>query len=222
MITPDGSSIRIIGPEVSDEAVRQAVLDEDGHIRELPASEWRKFEWDSVVKFMHNYPVYVLPTTELLDVLDNLTADYEKTIEIGAGTGSIGRLLGIKMTDSHLQADKKVQLLYALQGQPVIKYPPDVVKLDALTACRRFKPDCVLGCYVTHLWREGMSSGNMYGVDFERLLPQLKRLILVGNLRTHADNPIMGIDHMELDLHGDLITRSDEPELNRVFVWDNN
>ena len=102
MITPDGSSIRIIGPEVSDEAVRQAELYEDGHIRGLPASEWRKFEWDSVVKFMHNYPVYVLPTTELLD---DLTADYEKTIEIGAGTGSIGRLLGIKMTDSHLQAD---------------------------------------------------------------------------------------------------------------------
>ncbi len=78
------------------------MLDEDGHIRDLPASEWRKFEWDSVVKFMHNYPVYVLPTTEFLDVLDDLTADYEKTIEIGAGTGSIGRLLGIKMTDSHL------------------------------------------------------------------------------------------------------------------------
>ena len=168
MITPDGSSIRIIGPEVSDEAVRLAVLDEDGHIRELPASEWRKFEWDSVVKFMHNYPVYVLPTTELLDVLDDPTVDYERTIEIGAGTGSIGRLLWIKMTDSHLQADKKVQLLYALQGQPDIKYPPDVVKLDALTACRRFKPDCVLGCYVTHLWREGISSGNMYGVDFGR------------------------------------------------------
>ena len=156
-----------------------------------------------------------------LDVLDDLTTDYEKTIEIGAGTGSIGRLLGIKMTDSHLQADKKVQLLYALQGQPVIKYPSDVVKLDALTACRRFKPDCVLGCYVTHLWREGMNSGNMYGVDFERLLPQLKRLILVGNLRTHADNPIMAIDHMEIDLPGDLLTRSDETELNRIFVWDN-
>ena len=113
------------------------MLDEDGHIRELPASEWRKFEWDSMVKIMHNYPVYVLPTTELLDELDDLTADYEKTIEIGAGTGSIGRLLRIKMTGSHLQADKKVQFLYALQGQPVIKYPPDVVKLDALTACRR-------------------------------------------------------------------------------------
>lgn len=51
-------------------------------------------------------PVYVLPTTELLNVLDDLTADYDKTIEIDADAGSIGRLLGIKMTDSHLQADK--------------------------------------------------------------------------------------------------------------------
>ena len=81
----------------------------------------------------------------------------------------------------------------------------------------------LIRCYhVTHLWREGMQGGNMYGVDFERLLPQLKRLILVGNLRTHAGNPIMAIDHMEIDLHGDLLTRSDETELNRVFVWDNN
>ena len=52
MITKDGSIIRVIGPEVSDDVVREAVLDEDGHIRELPASEWRKFEWDAVVKFM--------------------------------------------------------------------------------------------------------------------------------------------------------------------------
>ena len=52
-------------------------------------------------------------------------------------------------------------------------------------------------------------------------LQQLKRLILVGNLRPHADNPIMAINHMEIDLHGDLLTRSDETELNRIFVWDN-
>ena len=68
-----------------------------------------------------------------------------------------------------------------------------------------------------------MSSGNMYGVDFERLLPQLKRLILVGNLRPHVGNPIMAIDHMELDLHGDLITRSDDRDrdLDRILVWNN-
>ena len=51
-------------------------------------------------------------------------------------------------------------------------------------------------------------------------LPQIKRLILVGNLRPHADNPIMASDHMEFDLHGDLLTRSDDRDLDKVFVWD--
>lgn len=55
MIAKDVTIICVIGPKVSDEDMRQAVLDEDGHIRELPASEWRKFEWDSVVMFKHNY-----------------------------------------------------------------------------------------------------------------------------------------------------------------------
>lgn len=86
-------------------------------------------------------------------------------------------------------------------------------------AYRRFKPVCVMGCYVAHLWREGINSGNMYGVDFERLLPQLKHLILVGNKRTHAGTPIMALDHTEIDLYGDLITRSDDRD--RIFVWDN-
>lgn len=54
----------------------------------------------------------------------------------------------------------------------------------------------------------------------DRSLPQIKRLILVSNLRTHADNPIMAIDHMEIDLHGDLLTRSDDRDLDRVFVCD--
>ena len=171
---------------------------------------------------MHEYPVYVLPTTELLDVLDDLTADYRKVIEIGAGSGSIGRLLGIKMTDSYMQQNNKaVKKLYELTRQPIIKYPRDVIKADALTAYRRFKPDCILGCYVTHKYREDIGSGNMFGVDFERLLPLVKRLILVGNKFTHADNPIMALDHTEIDLKGALITRSRERTLDRIFVWDN-
>lgn len=220
MITKDGSIVRFI-TGANAAAVREAVLDEEGHIRKLPASEWAKFPWDDVRTFMHEYPVYVLPTTELLDVLEDLTCDY-KTIEIGAGSGSIGRLLGIKMTDSYLQQDNEaVRHYYESLGQPVIKYPPDVIKADALTAYRGFKPECILGCYITHLWKPKIGSGNMFGVDFGRLLPLLKRLILVGNKRTHAANPIMTIDHMEISLAGGLITRSDDRDLDRIFVWDN-
>lgn len=207
--------------KVGTEAIRRVVLDEKGFVKELPASEWRKFSWDEVRLFMHEYPIYVLPTTELLDMLEDLT-DGLRTIEIGAGTGNIGRHLGIKMTDSYLQqANKVVKMLYEKTQQPVIRYPQDVIKADALTAYRRFKPECILGCYVTHLYRDGMSTGNMYGVDFERLLPLVKRLILVGNKETHWENPIMNVGHMEIDLHGDLITRSADRLGDRIFVWDN-
>ena len=211
---------RYIPRDVDTHAVRQAVLDENGRIKELPAVEWLRFPWDELRMFMHEYPVYVLPTTELLDALEDLTEGL-KTIEIGAGSGSIGRHLGIKMTDSYLQQDNaQVKMLYQLSGQPVIHYPPDVIKADALTAYRRFKPECILGCYVTHRWREGMQNGNMYGVDFERLLPLVKQLILVGNKHIHWENPIMAQRHREIDLQGTLITRSEDRTSDRIFVWD--
>ena len=210
----------IIG-SVDTSAVREAALDEFGRIRELPASVWLQFPWEELRMFMHEYPVYVLPTTELLDVLEDLT-DGLKTIEIGAGSGSIGRHLGIKMTDSYLQQDNAtVKKLYELTGQPVIHYPPDVIKADALTAYRRFKPECILGCYVTHRWLEGMQNGNMYGVDFERLLPLIKRLVLVGNKHVHWENPIMSFKHREIDLHGTVITRNEDRSADRIYVWDN-
>ena len=212
---------RCISGAIDTGAVREAVLDGDGRIKELPAAEWLQFQWEELRMFMHEYPVYVLPTTELLDVLEDLTEGM-KTIEIGAGTGSIGRHLGIKMTDSYLQKDNAVvKKLYQLSGQPVIHYPSDVIKADALTAYRRFKPECILGCYVTHRWREGMQNGNMYGVDFERLVPLVKRLILVGNKHIHWENPIMSLRHREIDLHGALITRNEDRTADRIYVWDN-
>lgn len=211
---------RHIPQNIDTSAVRRAVLDGDGRIRELPAAEWLQFPWEELRMFMHEYPVYVLPTTELLDALEDLTKGM-KTIEIGAGTGNIGRHLGIKMTDSYLQQKNElVKKIYLLSGQPVIHYPPDVIKADALTAYRRFKPECVLGCYVTHRWQEGMQTGNMYGVDFERLLPLVKRLILVGNKRLHWENPIMSLRHKEIELQGTLITRNEDRSSDRIFVWD--
>ena len=220
MITVFNQEVRVVS-NVSSSAVREIVLDEKGHIRKLTADEWLCFPWDEIRLFMHEYPVYVLPTTELLDALGELIEGY-RTIEIGAGSGSVGRLLGIKMTDSCVQRDnKEVRSYYELARQPVIKYPLDVIKADALTAYRRFKPECILGCYVTHLFRKGMIDGSVYGVDFERLLPLVKRLILVGNKRTHQSNPIMALRHREIDLGGKLLTRSADSTLNRIFVWDN-
>ena len=199
-------------PDITN--LKEYVLEQDGSIKCLPAAEWRKFPWEKVRYFMHEYPIYVLPTEELIDVLDELIGDY-KTIEIGAGAGQIGKHLDIKQTDSYLQARNDIKLYYLLNGQPVIKYPPYVIKADALTAYRRFKPECMLGCYVTHYSTEG--AGSSWGVDFQRLLPLLKRLILVVNKEIHGENPIMKLPHREINIDGVLSRKGDD---TTIYVWD--
>lgn len=190
-----------------------------GFIRELPAAEWLSYPWQLVRIFMHFYPIYVLPTTELLDKLDELIGDY-KAIEIGAGSGNIGRHLDIKMTDSYQQTlDRETQMVYKIMKQPTMHYPSSVFHADALTAVRRLRPECVIGCYVTHKFRDGMQEGNSKGVDFPRLLQSVKRLILVGNKHIHSANPIMALPHEEIYVEG-LITRNEDRSADRIFVWD--
>lgn len=211
--------MRIINNDICTEALKQAVLDDNGHIKVLPAAEWMSFGWDTVRLFMHEYPIYVLPTRELIDRLAELITPYKKPIEIGAGTGNIGRNLGITMTDSHLQERADIKKLYEIMKQPVIRYPCDVWRGNANLVVRVMKPDCVLGCYVTHYSEQG--AGNSWGVDFTRIVPRVKCLILVGNKETHGENPIMELPHEEIELPAGLITRAGCGGNNRIYVWRN-
>lgn len=169
---------------------------------------------------LHETGTYVVPTEELIDYLDKLIG-LEDTIEICAGNGFIGRELGIPVTDSYQQQDDAgTVMLYQLAGQPCIKYPKDVIKLEANKAVDKFRPHTVLACYATHKWRYDTMSGNDKGVDFQRLLRKVHRLILVGNTEVHKDNPLMALPHEEVILPG-FITRSAHPETNRIFIWEN-
>lgn len=210
-------SAMILSRNVSADAVREAVLDEQGRIKVLPASEWLAFPWEEVRLFMHLYPIYVLPTRELIDALRALIAPYSNVIEIGAGTGNIGRNLGIVMTDSYLQERIDIMAYYEAHGQPTIKYPEDVLPYDANKAVRRMRPDCVLGCYVTHYSAYG--PGNSWGVDFKAILCNVRRLILVGNEKTHGANPLMKVYHKEIEMPDALLTRAGSGADNKIFVW---
>jgi hypothetical protein len=202
---------------VSTKEVRKVVMD-GRKMKVLPAQVWQSLPWEPVRLLLHQIGVYVIPTEELLDYLDELIGQ-EKTIEIGAGMGFIGRELDIPVTDSCQQRDDKATVkLYEVTGQPTIKYPADIIKAEALEAVRRFKPHTVLGCYITHKWRDDTQSGNFKGIDFEELYRRVHRIILVGNKVTHRDNPLMELPHQEIELPG-LLTRSDN-SLNRIFIWE--
>lgn len=213
--------IQSISANISTDRIRREVMD-DWKIKVLPAETWRSnFAWDEIRMLMHETATYVLPTKELLDFLSAERAGMS-AIEIAAGNGFIGRNLGIPITDSCVQRDDKdIALFYKLSGQPTIKYPKDIIKAEANAAVSRFRPKCVIVCYGTHLDKPGRpQTGFVYGIDYERLLPRVKKLILVGNKITHGTNPIMELPHREVELEG-LITRSADPSTNRIFIWEN-
>jgi hypothetical protein len=207
-------------PKVDTRNIRAAIMD-GRKMRCVPANVWRQFSDIEQFNLLFETGTYVAPTEELIDYLDELIGE-EKTIEICAGNGWVGRELDLVLTDSYQQAyDKKSVQMYQQFGQPLIKYPKDVIKLEASDAVLRLKPHTVLACFGTHKYRADVKDGNYKGVDYVWLLTHCKRIILVGNKEVHHYNPIMSVAHEEIALDG-LITRSSFTKNrngNRIFVW---
>lgn len=194
-----------------------------------------KFSWSTIRLWMHYKGVYMLPTTEFIDWMYENIFPEEKyndeymdkyVIEIGAGTGLLGKALGIKMTDIKLQErNPEVMSYYTLMGQPLIKYPKEVIMMDANTAVNYYKARTVIGSYITFGSKSAevcsTLGANYYGPDMEKLYQDSERIILIGNLSipAHKNNPILKYPHTEhMNVPG-LITRSD-PRFNRVWVWE--
>jgi hypothetical protein len=182
----------------------------------LPFSYYNNLSKDSLRYFMYIHGIYVLPTIELINFLkENIV---EKTIEIGSGLGCIGRSLNIPKTDSKLQDEPEIKAYYKLVNQPTINYPNDIEKLDAISAIDKYSPDTVIGAFITHKYREDLKSGNMYGVEEEKILEKTKLYINIGNLDTHKDKPILKLKHESLYFDW-LITRSENQKNNRIFIF---
>lgn len=186
----------------------------DNKLQVMPFAFYEQFTENEIKFFMHKYGIYVLPTTELIDWLRNNITGI--SIEIGAGHGAISRKLGIPITDSRMQERKEIQLMYLASGQPVIKYSDDIEKLDAEQAIKKYKPNTVIGAFVTHKFN-GVN-GNHWGVDLKQLIKSVDKYIHIGNLTTHKD---YGIYNSLTEQHyfDWLITRSFNQEENRIFVW---
>jgi len=196
--------------------IRKAVF-EDGLLKVMPYDFWKNFERNEVMYFMHQHGVYVLPTVELIAWLHDNTVG--ESIEIGSGTGSICRALGIKGTDNYMQAEGPIAEYYKMLGNPPIQYPAHIEKIDAHEAIMKYSPDTVIGAFITHKHEHGMAEGNSMGVQEEFVLQNVKRYINIGNKVTHASKPILGMDHKEHQFEW-LITRAVNQKENVIFVFE--
>lgn len=190
------------------------------NIRPCSVADLKAIEHNEVMVWCVENGVYQVPTLELIDELRKLI-DGRSAIEICAGNGSIGKALDIPTTDSYVQEDPNLKAYYAMLRQPITAPGDHVERLEAMDAVRKYKPQVVLGTFVTHKWNEGDKDGSVVGVDEPAILrfSSVERYIVVGNTYTHRNKPILRKQHQAIP--GEfLVSRATDQTRNRIFVWD--
>lgn len=191
----------------------------DKKLLTMPYDYWRQYDHNTRLNVMLAIGCYSLPTDELMDWFED-NCNLDDTIEIGCGNGFIGRELGIPFTDSKQQESAATLQHLANLKQPPVYYPDDVEKLNYTQAINKYKPKTVIGSFITHKWSPDRQElgGNVDGVDGNILISKIKKYILLGNLSTHKNNPLLKKKHKEYHFEW-LITRGGNPALDRLFVW---
>ena len=215
-----GNAARAL-PAPSDETIRyldNTLKSENGQVQMVRASALEGIPQTDICCWCVMNAVYVIPTTELVDCIRKEIGSM-RAIEIGSGCSCLGRWLCIPCTDSKMQERPDVKAHYEMFNQPAITYPPDVQKFDALEACDHYRPQVVVGAFITHKHQSGMKEGNMYGVRERDMLCHLEKYIHVGNLKTHHAKPLLKMPHREIKAEW-IFTRSFEKEFNRVMIWE--
>lgn len=203
-------------------AIANEFIDSDSKtLRLKPAAEFDKYSRTAIRVFCHRFARYGLPTTELIDFLKDAVGT-SRAIEIGAGHGDTGHHLGIPRTDSWMQASDCVRHYYEMMGQPIIDYPASVEKLEALKAVEKYRPEVVIGSWITQKISPHLpppdGGGSVFGVNEREMLTRVKKYIMVGNLAIHGKKKIMDLNPEVIELPG-LRSRSSHPELDRIFIW---
>lgn len=215
---PEGTAVLEIDQSRTRD-ISEEVLDDRGRMQILPASFWAGTTIPERALFGHKNGIYGFPTVELVDWLEEQIGQ-QSAIEIGAGHGVLAEGLGIPATDSFQQNQQKYALIYAASGLPTVKYGPNVVEMHASRAVRHYKPDIVIGSWVSHKYdaRRPEAGGNEVGVDFPDILRNCKKLILIGNTQVHRHNGLWTRD-VELLTPDWVYSRSHNGAPDFVATW---
>lgn len=210
------------------------LLDKNGFCKPFPYKTLAAIPRDKFILWCYRHAIYQYPTCEMIEFLEeqlfsgnNFHYKREDVLEIGAGMGHVGRLLGIKQTDAGSQDTAGMLVYYKLIGQSPTIPPETVERLDAASAIRKYAPKVVIACWVTHRWipGAGMQAGLEDGVVEEEILAACESYIHFGNWKSHQYKPINTIEHGKVLATnpyypaGWLITRSSSPEDDLCQCW---
>lgn len=196
----------------------QELIGVPGDIRPVHAQQLRDFGRNAILAYCSVHAIYQIPTIELLEWLNAEIPDKQNALEICAGHGEFGRLLGIRSTDSYMQTRPEIAAYYAAMEQKTINPPARVEKLNANAAVAKCNPTTVFGSWVTAY---GLDDGaSIYGVDEAELLrhPSVRRYIVIGNDSVHGRKAIMAANP-EIHRHPGLVGRGMDARLNAIYDW---
>lgn len=197
------------------------LLDAQGRLKVVPASVLAATTREERAYFGVRHGVYGLLTVELLDWLREFIGG-RSAIEIGSGHGRLAAELGIPATDNRQQEDPTIRAYYEALNQPVIRYGDNVENLDALSAVKKYKPQVVVACWVTHKWdpRRHEAGGNQDGVVEEKVIDACEHYVFLGNERVHAAKSIWSRPHVK-ETPPWLFSRSSNGSADFIAVWEN-
>jgi len=170
--------------------------DEHGQLKVVPAAFYKMQRPESAAVYCVRHGCYGLPTIELCEWLRDFIGE-RQAMEIGAGNGVMAAHLGIRAVDNFMQNDPRIRELYQLVQQPPVRYGNAVEKIEALDAVKKYRPQVVISCYVTHRYNaaEHWRGGNMFGPDTGEILKLVEHYIHIGNEKTHSRDPLMELPH---------------------------
>ena len=206
----------------ADVSYLDKVFLKDGLVEPFPSSTLDHVPPEHIMLWCAKNAVYQLPTIELIDWLREHCGIEKgfRAIEICAGKSGIGRALGIPSTDSYAQvADPFIQVYYQMLGQPIVEPPDYVEKIDANEAVKKYKPNVVIGSWVTQRWlSEEDKDGNMYGPLEEEWVDAGTMYVHIGNKAVHGtkrilDRPWNGYHYPWLR------SRAHDPRQNYIWQW---
>lgn len=252
----DGFSAVEIEQEKVDLNRVQKIIDQiyggDDKIYPIPYSFIKDDNDDTLNFVMQACALYTFPTYELCEWLNSQIDDdpeYEphSAIEICAGTGWIGRQLGIPITDLKAQENPVMAGLMMQMITKPVTYTDDIEKLEAQEAVNKYQPDIVIGSFVsskknilqknkrkTQILKEVTPMGitiehnlmelaekelPFFGVNVEKIIRSCWKTILICNMRTHRSQSYLQLPHQSLSFPW-LVTRGDMSQA-RILVFEN-
>jgi len=206
------------GQRIAEDIASQ-LLDANGNLKLLKFSDYDQFPDEDLRLFCHFHARYLLPTIELIDFLKE-KINSRNTIEIGAGSGDLGRNLNIKMTDNYCQEWPEVKTWYETIKQPIVKYGKDVEKLDALEAIEKYKPEVVIGAWVTQ-WIDPKlppppGGGSIYWIKEDKVLETTDIYIVIGADEIHKNKFILKAPHETINALDFVRSRRKD---NVIYIW---